>query len=116
MGGRFPPPSASPEGVPVARRTPASRPRSAPPAPPPATVPAGGLTARLVRAQPWLSTAARLFLAGVFIWAGWPKLIDGEGTVRSVRAFQLVPEVMVRPFAYALPMVELVIAVLLIIG
>lgn len=71
---------------------------------------------RLTTAQPWLSTAARLFLAVVFIWAGWPKLIDGEGTVRSVRAFELLPESLVRPFAYGLPLLELGIALLLVLG
>ena len=71
---------------------------------------------RLTVWQPWLSTVARLFLAGVFLFAGWPKLIDSEGTVRSVRAFRLLPEALVVPFGYALPLVELVIAVLLIAG
>lgn len=66
--------------------------------------------------QPWLSTAARLFLAGVLAVAGWPKLLDAEGTVRSVRAFQILPEGLVRPFAYGLPMVELVLALLLVLG
>ena len=66
--------------------------------------------------QPWLSTAARLFLAGVFVWAGWPKLVDAEGTVRSVRAFRILPEALVAPFGYALPLVELAVAVLLVAG
>lgn len=71
---------------------------------------------RLMAWQPWLTTLARLTLAGVWLTAGWPKLIDSEGTVRSVRAFQLLPESLVRPFAYGLPMLELVLAVLLVIG
>jgi len=71
---------------------------------------------RLSQWQPWLSTAARLFLAGVFIWAGWPKLIDSEGTVRSVRAFKLLPEALVPTFGYALPVLELVLAGLLVAG
>lgn len=71
---------------------------------------------RLTTAQPWLSALARLFLAGVFILAGWPKLIDGEGTVRSVRAFRLMPEAFVRPFAYGLPLLELVVAIVLVLG
>ncbi|HEY6794536.1 MAG TPA: MauE/DoxX family redox-associated membrane protein [Kineosporiaceae bacterium] len=74
------------------------------------------MTHRFAVAQPWLSTAARLFLAGVFIWAGWPKLIDGDGTVLSVRAFRILPDPVVTPFAYALPMVELALAGLLIAG
>jgi uncharacterized membrane protein YphA (DoxX/SURF4 family) len=71
---------------------------------------------RLAAAQPWLSTLARLFLAGVFILSGWPKLLDSEGTVRSVRAFQLVPEFAVRSFAYGLPLLELILALLLALG
>jgi uncharacterized membrane protein YphA (DoxX/SURF4 family) len=71
---------------------------------------------RLATAQPWLSTAARLFLVGVFVLAGWPKLIHSEDTVRSVRAFQLLPEALARPFAYGLPLLELVLALLLLLG
>jgi uncharacterized membrane protein YphA (DoxX/SURF4 family) len=66
--------------------------------------------------QPWLSTAARLFLAWVWIWAGWPKLIDSAGTVRSVRAFQILPEAVVPAFGYALPVVELALGLLLLLG
>ena len=74
------------------------------------------MIARLSAWQPWLSTAARVFLAGVFVLAGWPKLLDPDGTVRSVRAFKLVPEALVAPFGYALPMLELAIAALLLAG
>jgi uncharacterized membrane protein YphA (DoxX/SURF4 family) len=71
---------------------------------------------RLSAQQLWGSTAARIFLAAVFLLAGWPKLLDSEGTLRSVRAFRLLPEALAAPFGYALPMVELAIAVLLIAG
>jgi uncharacterized membrane protein YphA (DoxX/SURF4 family) len=71
---------------------------------------------RLNRASPWFATLLRLALAGVWFWAGWPKLLDTEGTVRSVRAFQLLPEALVRPFAYGLPALELVLGILLVIG
>ncbi len=70
------------------------------------------LAARL----PWLSTVIRWGLASVLVAAGWPKFTDPEGTVRSVRAFQLLPEALVRPFAYALPTLELVLAALLVVG
>jgi len=66
--------------------------------------------------QPWLTTLARLALAAVWFTAGWPKLLDTEGTVRSVRAFELLPEAMVRPFAYGLPMLELILGALFLIG
>ena len=71
---------------------------------------------RFDRYLPWLSTAVRLALAWVWFDAGWHKFIDPEGTIRSVRAFQLLPEVLVPPFGYALPLVELVLAVLLVLG
>jgi uncharacterized membrane protein YphA (DoxX/SURF4 family) len=72
--------------------------------------------AALRAAAPWLSLAARLVLAVVFAAAGWPKLLDPDGTLRSVRAFRLVPEVLVPAFGYGLPMLELVLAALLLAG
>ncbi len=71
---------------------------------------------RFTTLQPWLSTAARVFLAVVFFAAGWPKFTDRAGTVRSVRAFKLVPEAIVHPFAYALPTIELLLALALLLG
>jgi uncharacterized membrane protein YphA (DoxX/SURF4 family) len=67
-------------------------------------------------ARPWLSLAARLVLAAVFAAAGWPKLVDPDGTVRSVRAFRLVPDLLVPAFGYGLPMLELALAALLLVG
>ena len=52
----------------------------------------------------------------VFAAAGWPKLTDPEGTVRSVRAFRLLPESVAPAFGYALPAVELALAGLLLVG
>jgi uncharacterized membrane protein YphA (DoxX/SURF4 family) len=66
--------------------------------------------------QPWLSLAARLVLAIVFALAGWPKLLDPDGTIHSVRAFRLVPEAIVPVFGYGLPVLELALALLLLVG
>jgi uncharacterized membrane protein YphA (DoxX/SURF4 family) len=63
-----------------------------------------------------LSLAARLVLAAVFAVSGWPKLLDPDGTLRSVRAFRLLPEALVPAFGYALPAVELALAALLLVG
>jgi uncharacterized membrane protein YphA (DoxX/SURF4 family) len=68
------------------------------------------------RSRPWLSLAARLVLAVVFAVAGWPKLLDPDGTLHSVRAFRLVPEAVVPVVGYGLPMLELVLALLLLVG
>jgi uncharacterized membrane protein YphA (DoxX/SURF4 family) len=76
----------------------------------------GSAATALRSGQPWLSLAARLILAVVFAAAGWPKLLDPDGTVRSVRAFRLVPELFVPVFGYGLPMLELALALLLLAG
>ena len=68
------------------------------------------------RLAPFVSLAGRLVLAAVFAAAGWPKLLDPDGTVRSVRAFRLVPEVLVPAFGYGLPVLELALALLLLAG
>src|SRR4051812_25599285 len=60
--------------------------------------------------------AGRLVLAVVFAAAGWPKLLDPDGTVRSVRAYRLVPEALVPAFGYGLPVLELALALLLLVG
>ena len=72
--------------------------------------------AALRTVQPWLSLGARLVLAVVFAASGWPKLMDPDGTVRSVRAFRLVPEALVPAFGYGMPMLELALALLLLAG
>jgi protein-disulfide isomerase len=64
----------------------------------------------------WVSLLARLVLAAVFGYAAASKIGDSAATVRSVRAYRLVPESAVHAVAYALPSFELVLAVLLLVG
>ena len=75
-------------------------------------------TPRRIPAQwwPWCSTAGRLVLAGVWAWAGIAKLGDPDAAVRAVRAYDILPETFVKPFAWGLPFVELALAVLLLLG
>lgn len=65
---------------------------------------------------PWCSTAARLVLAGVWTWAGVAKIGDPDAAVRAVRAYDILPEALVKPFAWGLPFVELALAALLLLG
>lgn len=51
----------------------------------------------------------RLILAGVFIVAGVGKLADLRGSVQAMRDFG-IPEKLAKPFGYALPIVEIVVA------
>jgi uncharacterized membrane protein YphA (DoxX/SURF4 family) len=68
------------------------------------------------RALPWLSAFARWVLAAVLLYAGWPKLLDAAGTVRSVRNFRLLPEALVPPVGYGLPVLELLLGLALLAG
>lgn len=63
-----------------------------------------------------VSLLARLFLAGVFGWAGLSKVSDPAASVRAVRAYRILPEALVHAFAYGLPFVELGLALLLLLG
>lgn len=55
----------------------------------------------------------RIFLAAIFVLAGIGKLLDLEGSEKAVKDFG-VPNDLAKPFAVALPIAELVIAVLLL--
>jgi protein-disulfide isomerase/uncharacterized membrane protein YphA (DoxX/SURF4 family) len=63
-----------------------------------------------------LATTARLALAGVWVYAAASKATDPDAAVRAVRAYEALPESVVRPVAWGLPFVEIALAVLLILG
>lgn len=67
-------------------------------------------------AQPWVSLGVRLVLAGVALWAGVAKISDLEASVRAVRAYDLLPGALADVVGYALPMLEILIGLLLLIG
>lgn len=71
---------------------------------------------RLRGAAPWVSLVLRLVLGGLFAAAALSKIGDPQVTVRAVRAYQLLPEALVHPLAYALPYVELAVGLLLVVG
>jgi uncharacterized membrane protein YphA (DoxX/SURF4 family) len=64
----------------------------------------------------WVALAARLVLAGVWAWAGLAKMADADAARRAVRAYELFPEMFVKPIAWGLPFVELALALLLLVG
>jgi uncharacterized membrane protein YphA (DoxX/SURF4 family) len=76
----------------------------------------GRTVATLRRWWPWPGLVARLIVGGVWIVAGWLKLPDPAGSVRAVRAYQLLPEAVVPTVGYALPVVEIAVGVLLVVG
>ena len=64
----------------------------------------------------WPGTAARLVLGGVWVVAGALKLPDPAEAVRAVRAFRLLPEALVGPVAFGVPVVEIAIGLALLAG
>jgi uncharacterized membrane protein YphA (DoxX/SURF4 family) len=64
----------------------------------------------------WIGLAARLVVGGVWIVAGLLKLPDLQSSVRAVRAYQLLPEAIVPAVGYALPIVEVAVGILLVVG
>src|SRR4051794_28536645 len=80
-----------------------------------------GTTLRGVRwnaaaAGPWLATGARLVLGGVFVVAGALKVPDPAAAVRAVRAYRLLPESLVAPAAFGLPVIEIAVGLALLLG
>ncbi|KQX62853.1 MauE/DoxX family redox-associated membrane protein [Angustibacter sp. Root456] len=64
----------------------------------------------------WVATGLRLVLAGVLAAAGALKLPEPASSVRAVRAYQLLPEPIVPTVGYVLPLLELAVALLLLLG
>ncbi|MCD0450805.1 DoxX family protein [Actinocorallia sp. API 0066] len=65
----------------------------------------------------WVTFAARLGLAGVLFWAGWTKFTEPVVLQRqAVDAYQILPEALVGPVGVGLPVLEMVLALLLVVG
>lgn len=68
------------------------------------------------RAHAWLGLVARLVTGGVWIVAGALKVTDPAGSIAAVRAYELLPGSLVEPVGLALPAVELVVGLALVVG
>ncbi len=68
------------------------------------------------RVRDIVGTVARLGLAAVFLVSGMLKAIDPDATYVAVRAYDLLPKLGVALVAGALPWLEIVIGLLLLVG
>ncbi len=66
--------------------------------------------------QLWMSTVARVALAGVLLSAGGLKMLDPEQAVRAVQAYQLLPPGVDQVVGYGLPLLEVALGILLLLG
>jgi uncharacterized membrane protein YphA (DoxX/SURF4 family) len=64
----------------------------------------------------WLTVLCRLALGVVWLVAGLAKVGDLDASVRAVRAYRLLPEVLAQVVGAALPLVEIVLGVMLLAG
>jgi uncharacterized membrane protein YphA (DoxX/SURF4 family) len=67
-------------------------------------------------ARPWLATAARLIVGGVWIAAGALKVGDLTASGRSVVAYRILPYDASMSLGAVLPFLELALGVLLVLG
>ena len=67
-------------------------------------------------ATPWIGLVVRVVLGGFILYASWSKLVDPYSSVASVRAYDLLPETLVKIVGYSLPIVELLVGLCLVLG
>ncbi|HEV2636856.1 MAG TPA: MauE/DoxX family redox-associated membrane protein [Actinocrinis sp.] len=84
--------------------------------PVPATGTPGFYGSRIGPYESWISLVARLYLGGMWLFYSIPKLTSPDSNEISVRAFRLLPNSLINPFAYGQPYVELAFGLLLIAG
>jgi len=63
-----------------------------------------------------IGVLARLILGVVLIWAGAAKVTSPALSARAVRAYQILPYDLAGYVGYALPVVEVLVGLLLVIG
>ena len=68
------------------------------------------------RWQEALGLVLRLVVGGVWIWAGAIKLPDPNASVTAVRAYQLLPTASTEAVGRVLPMLEVAVGALLVLG
>jgi uncharacterized membrane protein YphA (DoxX/SURF4 family) len=66
--------------------------------------------------QPHVQLLLRLVLGGLLVLAGVTKLTDRPAFRQAVAEYQLLPVALERPFAMALPWIEVAIGALLLLG
>jgi protein-disulfide isomerase/uncharacterized membrane protein YphA (DoxX/SURF4 family) len=64
----------------------------------------------------WLGLVVRLVLAGIWAWAALSKIQHPRTFILAVRAYDATPEWLSKAIAYGLPMLELTLAALLLVG
>ena len=64
----------------------------------------------------WLGLAARLVIGAVWVVAGASKISDPAQSVAAVRGYQLLPSSIVPTVGQLLPVIEVVVGLMLVLG
>lgn len=64
----------------------------------------------------WAGLVARLVTGGVWLVAGALKITEPDASIAAVRAYQLLPSEVARAVGVALPAVEVVVGLALVVG
>lgn len=67
-------------------------------------------------ARLWVSTLARVALGAVMLAAGGLKIADSDAAIRAVQAYQLLPRGLDSVVGVGLPILEVALGVLLVLG
>jgi len=68
------------------------------------------------RGHRWVALPARLYLAAIFLWACWHKIIDPAAFAVDVATYQILPLSLVNAMALLLPWIELAAGLMLLVG
>jgi len=63
-----------------------------------------------------LAVVSRLIVGGAFIVASFDKILDPVSFAKVVDSYQLLPPILISPFAITLPWVEFIAGTLLVLG
>jgi uncharacterized membrane protein YphA (DoxX/SURF4 family) len=57
--------------------------------------------------SPWFNLLLRFVIGGVFVYAGFIKLMDPKSFAKVISQYALIPEMLLAPVAIGLPLLEL---------
>ena len=69
-----------------------------------------------VEVRTWIGTVFRLVLSGIWFWAGIVKVLEPNGAREAIIAYRVFPASWVGFLGWALPAVEIALAILLLLG
>lgn len=81
------------------------------------SVDTGGFLSPVRRYQEWISVIVRIALAAILGLAGYAKFSEAQPLQKlAVSSYQILPKSMITPVAYGLPVLEMALAAMILLG